>query len=100
MTIFTMKWLCHRCREIIAKAIRIEVNTVHVVLIFAEVHFVVEDIPRRRVCTHPDLYAILCWLSRHVLPEGKTACESNHPFIHRKVFARIVRLLERFLTMI
>ena len=34
------------------KATRIEVNTVHVVLVYAKVHFVIEDIPR------PHLYAI------------------------------------------
>ena len=100
MMISAMKWFCHRCYNVMTKAIRIEVNTVHVVLVFAEVDFVIEDVPRRRVGTHSNFYAILSWLSGHVLPEGKTAFESNHPFIYGKVFARIVRILESFLTML
>ena len=44
MMVFTMKWLCHQGHDIMTKAIRIEVNTVHVVLVFAEAHLMVEDI--------------------------------------------------------
>lgn len=63
------------------------------VLLASLINREIEHVSVRSVGSHPNFYAIFCWLCGHVLVKIQPTLESNHPFINRNIFPRIICML-------